>query len=672
MKNGILKNPVFGFWRLNKGGSMKIGKKTLGAAAFLFLLCITSFAQTAADSTPVALNGKLQVDGSKIVGEHGNPVQLMGMSHYWTIWGPEKYCNRDVVSWLVEDWKIDVIRIAMAANENSKSWDERPERQEELVDTVVQAAIDNGIYVIIDWHTHEILTEDAKEFFGAMAEKYSDCPNIIWEIFNEPKKQEWSEIKEYANEVTGVIREHSDNMILLGTRFWCQQVDDAALDPVPDENTAYVLHFYAGSHGAELRRNAEAAMESGKAVFISEWGTSSSDGGNDDTTVYTEESEEWIIWALEKNISMANWSIADLTESSAALERGATKNGGWDPETQLSESGKFVRSWIREINTEKYGEGPVRLIVKHDGPGTVEITPQKEEYEKGDTVTLKAVPDEDVLFLNWKGSASGTDDSVTLVMNSTKRVTAAFFDVTAPLITNGDFSRGDTSWNFYVHGSSDAEATMTAEDNQARVEIADSGEAVWHVQFYQGNIVLVDDFHYQFSFDASADAPRKIVASVKRNGSPYDEFFVDTFALTTEMQTFTVQFTKEEELCEDARIEFNFGEKSSEAVNVTNVEFITIDEVPIRKAEGRRVGPNVLTVNRRASSPIVNIGFQSENENSVLRIMDLRSRVVRKVNVNGTGLHNVAFDTRKRPAGVYLVVLESNGKLFTEKLLITR
>lgn len=652
---------------------MKIGKNMLiRAAVSLFLLCTVSFAQ-AAESTPVALNGMLQVDGAQIVGEHGNPVQLMGMSHYWTIWGPQKYCNRDVVSWLAEDWKIDLIRIAMAANEGTLSWVQFKEYQNKLVDSVVQAAVDNGIYVIVDWHTHDLLTEDAKEFFGMMAEKYSGCPNIIWEIFNEPVDQTWAEISEYAQEVTAVIREHSDNLILVGTRSWCQRVEEAALNPLPDENTAYVLHFYAGSHGGALRDFADIALQRGAALFISEWGTTSADGGNEDKTVYKEESEEWIFWALDNNISMANWSIADLTESSAALVPGATINGGWDPETQLSESGRFVRDWIREINTEKYGDGPVRLVIKNDGPGSVVASPQKEEYETGDTVTLKAVPDEGARFLQWQGSASGIVDSVTLVMNSTKRVTANFFDLAAPLMTNGDFARGDTAWRFYVNGSSGAEATMTTENNQARVEIADSGELAWHVQFYQGNIVLIKDFNYRLTFDASADAPRDIVVSVKRNGSPYDEFKTDTVSLTTEMKTFTMEFTKEDEFCDDARIEFNFGALSSENVTVTNIAFRTVDELPIRRSGFvRRANHGLLTVNRRIAGPAVNVSFDTESDNSVLKIMDLRSRVIRKKNVIGAGSHKVAFDIKGYPAGVYFVVLESAGRVITERLLLSK
>ena len=108
----------------------------------------------------------------------------------------------------------------------------------------------------------------------------------------------------------------------------------------------------AGTDGSELREKGDYALSKGIALFITEWGTSKADGGRDGT-IYPEETEEWINWALERNISMANWSLADLRESSAALIPGASTSGRWDPETDLSPSGKLVRNKIIEINSKK-------------------------------------------------------------------------------------------------------------------------------------------------------------------------------------------------------------------------------------------------------------------------------------------------------------------------------
>lgn len=331
---------------------MKIFKNVIISLGII----IFSFIQVSSQ-TPVELHGRLKVSGNQIVGEHGNPVQLMGMSHYWSVWGPQKYYNKEVVGWLVKDWKVDLARASMAVEINQKGEDKGwlfdKERQTAMVEAVIEAAIENGIYVLVDWHTHHTHTELAKEFFGYMAANYGHYPNLIWETFNEPVKQSWQEIAEYTNEVTSVIRQHSENLIIAGTRNWSQRVDEPADDPLPDQNTAYSLHFYAGTHGDDLRKTGDYALSKGIALFITEWGTSNADGGRDGK-IHPEKAEEWINWALERNISMANWSLADQNESSAALKRGASPAGGWNPETDLSPSGIFLRNKIIEINSRKY------------------------------------------------------------------------------------------------------------------------------------------------------------------------------------------------------------------------------------------------------------------------------------------------------------------------------
>jgi endoglucanase len=308
-------------------------------------------------ATPVETHGRLRVEGNQIVGEHGQPVQLMGMSLFWSVWGAQKYYNKDVVDWLVKDWNIDLIRTAVAvevngAAEGDKGWMYNREKQYAMVETVIRAAIDNGIYILIDWHTHRTHTEPAKEFFGYLARKYGHYPNLIWETFNEPVNQSWEEIAAFTNEVTAVIRPHSQNLIIAGTRRWSQLVNEPADNPLPDSNTAYSLHFYAGTHGKELREVADYALSKGIALFITEWGTSHADGGRDMVT-HTEKSLEWIKWALERNISMANWSLTDKVEASAALKPDASVAGKWKPEKDLSPSGKFVREQIIQINSNK-------------------------------------------------------------------------------------------------------------------------------------------------------------------------------------------------------------------------------------------------------------------------------------------------------------------------------
>ena len=241
----------------------------------------------------------------------------------------------------------------------------------ERVRAVVDAAIANGVYVLIDWHEEHAdrHAEQAQAFFEDMAKSYGDKPNVIFEIWNEPAGNSapipsWSDIKGYAEKVIPVIREHSRNLIVVGTPAWSQRVDLAADDPVTGPNIAYTLHFYAGSHGQELREKADYALGKGIALFITEWGTTNADGGNVDKKVYTEAAGEWLRWAGQNQISWANWSVMDKSESSSILlpdaTDKATDNDGWPnrdpdkggwPSGSLSPSGRWVREQIRNART---------------------------------------------------------------------------------------------------------------------------------------------------------------------------------------------------------------------------------------------------------------------------------------------------------------------------------
>jgi aryl-phospho-beta-D-glucosidase BglC (GH1 family) len=315
------------------------------------LLFLLGFA-LAFSATPVQEHGRLQVSGSKIVDKNGDVVTLRGMSLFWSQWSTSFYNGKNV-DWLVQDWKINLIRAAMGVDGTNTGYLVDSAAEKARVDTIVNAAVRNGIYVIIDWHDHtaNLHTAEAKAFFGEMAKKYKDLPNVIWEIWNEPLDTAlWlKHIKPYAEAVIPEIRKYdTDNLIVVGTRAWSQRVDDVIGNTIQDPNVAYTLHFYVGTHGQSLRDIADKAIDAGLPLFVTEWGIWDAGYLKSDYTnpVDIDQVMAWMDWLKENQISSAMWSVNDKDEPSAVLLPGASSMGAWDT-TDLTTAGLFIRSYLR-------------------------------------------------------------------------------------------------------------------------------------------------------------------------------------------------------------------------------------------------------------------------------------------------------------------------------------
>ncbi|WP_300380788.1 glycoside hydrolase family 5 protein [Henriciella sp.] len=331
-------------------------KRTLITASIMGALvaCITPPPPAASD-TPVERHGLITTEGNRIVDENGTPVSLAGPSFFWstTGWGQEKYYNAEAVDNFASNWNASLVRAAIAADTREGSYLTDPEGNLQRAYTVIDAAIENGIYVIVDWHSHraENNPEAAMEFFTDIAQRYGDTDNLIYEIYNEPlDTTDWSTtVKPYAETVIGAIREvDPDNLIIVGTQSWSQDVDKAASNPLTGfNNIAYTLHFYAASHKDELRQKARTALDAGLALFVTEWGAVSYDG---DGAVDEESVRAWMDFIRANDLSHANWAVSDKDEGASLFKPGTSPTGPWSPE-DLTPSGKLFREILRGWQT---------------------------------------------------------------------------------------------------------------------------------------------------------------------------------------------------------------------------------------------------------------------------------------------------------------------------------
>ena len=303
-------------------------------------------------TTPVSTHGQLSVSGTQLVDKNGAPYQLRGMSTHGLTWFPD-YVNEDAFRTLRDEWKTNVVRLAMYIDEwgNGQCYMNNKAGSKELLEKGVELCIKLDMYVIIDWHVlnpgdPNAYTEEAKSFFTEMSQKYADYPNIIYEICNEPNGEVgWSSmVKPYAEQIIPVIRANdSDAVIIVGTPTWSQDIDQALNDPLDGDNIMYALHFYAATHTDWLRDRLKTCVNGGLPVFVSEFGLcdASGNGAND-----LGQAEKWLSLLDELGISYCNWSLANKDESASAFKPSAGSNGNWS-EGDLTESGKWISEWFK-------------------------------------------------------------------------------------------------------------------------------------------------------------------------------------------------------------------------------------------------------------------------------------------------------------------------------------
>ena len=323
----------------------------------ILVISFISFSSHA--STAVETHGALSVSGSQIVDAHNQPLSLAGPSLFWSNTGWEgnegRYYNADVVAYVQKDWNAGIIRAAIGAT-TPGGYIELPDENLQRAESVIDAAIAQGMYVIVDWHAHDAhkYPDLAIKFFETIATKYGKYPNIIYELYNEPLNTvDWSSmVKPYAEKLIAKIRAIDKiNLIVVGTQTWSQDVDKAADDPIKGfNNIAYVLHFYAGTHKDALRAKAEYAINKGIALIVTEWGSVNANG---DGGVHKEETERWLQFMRTHHLTHCNWALSDKKEGASQLKNGTAPDGKWT-DADLTEAGLYEKDSVLHWDKVKY------------------------------------------------------------------------------------------------------------------------------------------------------------------------------------------------------------------------------------------------------------------------------------------------------------------------------
>ncbi|HEX2533343.1 MAG TPA: glycoside hydrolase family 5 protein [Chitinophagaceae bacterium] len=205
----------------------------------------------------------VQVRGAQFVTPDGKPLVFRGLCAP----DPDKLLRDGQWNKMyfeeVKRWGANIIRFPV----HPAAWRKHgKEAYLRLLDQGVELAREQGLYVIIDWHSignlqtelfqnamYETTKKETMEFWRTMAAHYKDNTTVaLFELFNEPTTMEgklgtctWEQWSGLMEELIGIIRAHGARAIPLVAGFnWAYDLTPVARQPIRAEGIAYVSHPY--------------------------------------------------------------------------------------------------------------------------------------------------------------------------------------------------------------------------------------------------------------------------------------------------------------------------------------------------------------------------------------------------------------------------------------------
>ncbi|MCQ2188452.1 MAG: cellulase family glycosylhydrolase [Paludibacteraceae bacterium] len=252
---------------------------------------------------------------------------------------------------------------------------------------------------------------ESKDFFKEISSYCKDkgYKHVLYEICNEPTCG-WGNIKTYAESVIPVILDNQPNaIVIVGTDSWCQKITEPINQPLNSKfknNVMYSFHYYSCAHFNLLGdfRGAQKSIP----VFVSEWSAVNFDGdgpmceSNGDAliadcekTTVAPQLVSWCIWnwgkkneassTFKNECKPENLSKFDGSKSNAQVGEYAVKlMKGFIPDIEMPEVGPYEVQEIPNSEDNAWmwayydfgGEG----YAYHDGNGSAYKKDDEGEY----------------------------------------------------------------------------------------------------------------------------------------------------------------------------------------------------------------------------------------------------------------------------------------------------
>jgi uncharacterized repeat protein (TIGR02543 family) len=340
--------------------------------------------------------------------------------------------------------------------------------------------------------------------------------------------------------------------------------------------------------------------------------------------------------------------------------------GGWSGDLAGSDNPAEITMDSDKNVTATFSSVPVYTLTTNATGGTITLDPPGPRYNEGTKVKLRATAKPGYEFTNWSGDALDFSAKINpnrVTMDSDKNITAEFIGnpETLNLIQNGDFSEGLDFWSPQV--ISPAQATISVENEECKIEIQTASSEEWHVNILQQQIPLESNVSYTLSFDARATADKFVSAKAQFDHDPWTSSLQKPVKITTTMQRYNVTWLQEKATA-SYKVGLFFGSDTAD-VWVDNFELLAPNtsvqnQQEIKLPQQTQLGQNY----PNPFNPETTIPYQL-NESSHVRL---------EIH-NFLGQHVITLVNEPQPPGHHLVNWngnDSNGNIMASGIYIYR
>ena len=272
----------------------------------------------------------------------GNIIKLSGVSipDYFGLLQKEKQ-EIDVVIKQIKELGFNTVRVPVLPGHFLFY----PDYIEKTIKNIVMLCDKHDLYCVLDWHAignplhnqtrlkeyvhikndKQIFWYDANLELAArvlviLSEQFGKCKHVIFEIYNEPCPGEksihqlellalpWKDWRKIAVGLISIIREHSENLILVSSNYWSFNLMSTSEQPfIEYSNIAYSFHCYPLKNNKNWKEMLNSMRQF--PIVVTEFGYDI-----DDESQYKSSSEEYFIplmdYLTQHHISWIGWCFS--------------------------------------------------------------------------------------------------------------------------------------------------------------------------------------------------------------------------------------------------------------------------------------------------------------------------------------------------------------------------